>query len=77
MNSKNFLELVYKSVLHDKCNLYEACNNVKDHYQIDDEDYVKLIKSEKTLKNELMFCCIDLRLVKEKKRKSKNIDALF
>ena len=76
MTPKKFINLVYIAVRKDKINIYEACLAVKDHYEIEDEDYVNMIKQEKTLKTELMHCCIDLGLVKHKK-KSKNIDSLF
>ncbi len=77
MTNKKFQELVYKTARADKLNLYDACLHVKDHYQIDDETYVEFIKKDKTLKTSLMHCCVDLKLVKAPKCKSKNIDVLF
>jgi ferredoxin len=77
MTRKKFLELVYYVIDKDKCNIYEACLQIKDHYDIDDETFVEFIKKEKTLKMNLYHCCSNLKLVKPIKQKSKNINSLF
>jgi hypothetical protein len=76
MTSKKFVDLVYVSMIHDDFNLYDAVLAVKEHYNINDQQFLEIIKSEKTLKDDLMCCCQSLGLVKNP-NESKPIGDLF
>mgnify|MGYP005872711543 CR=1 FL=1 len=75
MTNKKFVDLVYKSLIHDNFNLYEAALAVKDHYNIDDQQFIEIINSERTLKDDLINCCQEMKLLK--KNKTSNIANLF
>lgn len=75
MTNKKFVDLVYKSMIHDRFNLYDAALAVKDHHNIDDQRFVEIIKSERTLKDDLISTCQETGLLK--KDKTNNISNLF
>jgi hypothetical protein len=76
MSNKKFIELVYRAMIYDEFDIYEAVLAIKDHYNIDDEDFIEIFKQEKTLKQDLMAHCQEMGLVK-KPEDSNDIDSLF
>lgn len=76
MTNKKFINLIYESMLYDDFNLYDAILAVKEHHEVEEEEFLRILKQEKTLKEDLKNCCQYLGLVK-KEKPSSEIEELF
>lgn len=76
MNSKRFVEIVYKTYLSDKMNLFDTILAVQEKHEIEQEEIVKYLKLEKTLLCDLQSECEAKGLLKSS-NKSTDIEGLF
>ena len=76
MNSKKFVQLVYDTYISDNMNLFDTIIAIQEQHNIEQDDIVEYLKSEKTLMGDLQAECEEKGLLKEG-QKSNDIEGLF
>jgi hypothetical protein len=76
MNSKKFVDEVYKILIKDKMSLFETITSVMEENDLDIDEIVEILKEEKTLLNDLKAECEAAGMLKGN-NKTIDIEGLF